>query len=164
MQAALRLVLLLFLSPGHRASAKLVLIKRTVLPAHSLLQFSWKAGGLWCVHSPHGAGGLQREEEASAPTTLPLPGALQVWGVPGLKGRLEPLSSWSDGKIKCTELLKTKLKAHGGVAHSHVSVRQRPEAEDRCGGWRGLVSQGSLKVEQFKADLEGGEDIWWTEG
>lgn len=34
--------------------------------------------------------------------------------VPGLKGKLEPLSSWSDGKIECTELLKTKLSAQTG--------------------------------------------------
>lgn len=43
-------------------------------------------------------------------------------GVPGLKGKLEPLCSWSDGKIKCTELLKTKLKAHHRVVYSHISV------------------------------------------
>lgn len=33
-------------------------------------------------------------------------------GVPDLKGKFKPLSSWPDGKIRCTELLKTRLKAH----------------------------------------------------
>lgn len=40
-----------------------------------------------------------------------------------MKGKLEPLSSWSDGKIKYTELLKTNLKAHDRVMYSHVSVK-----------------------------------------
>lgn len=38
-------------------------------------------------------------------------GCSKSGGVPGLKGKLEPLSSWSDGEIECTELLKTKLGA-----------------------------------------------------
>lgn len=75
-----------------------------------------------CAQPPRG-GRPTEGRRGQRPHFPPLPGGLQVWGVPGLKGRLEPLSSCSDGKIKCTELLKTKLKAHGGVAHSHVSVK-----------------------------------------
>ena len=81
-----------------------------------------------------------------------------------MKGKLEPLSSWSDGKIKYTELLKTKLKAHDRVVHSHISVKastQKLNTDAEAGNMRvGAGQAGLLKVENFKADWEGAEEIW----
>lgn len=49
-----------------------------------------------------------------------------------MKGKIEPLFSWPDGKIRCTELPKTRLRAQGREVHSHISVKPAPKTRGQA--------------------------------
>lgn len=112
-------------------STKLALIKHMVLPAHPLLQFSRRSSGSWGRHSPHKAGvGLQRKEGLQARV---------AW----FERESEPLSSRPDGKIRCRELLKTRLRAHDRGVHSH---------------------QCKASTQELRTDIEAGKRQWGKSG